>query len=240
MAVLRALFLTDPFIIVTTIFFGTVGFFVSLFDSVGNSQIAVARMWAKSILFVSGVRVTTEGLDKINPSAAYVLACNHASYMDTPVILTQIPLQFRFLAKDGLFKIPFLGTHLKTAGHMPIPREDPRAALKTLTAAAKNIQEKHISMLIFPEGGRTPDGGLQPFKEGVAYMAIKAGVPIIPIALVGTRAVIPIHSSIVRAGRVSVRIGDPIDTASLTLKDREHLTEQVRQQIASMLEQYTS
>jgi 1-acyl-sn-glycerol-3-phosphate acyltransferase len=235
MAVLRALLLTDPYIIVSTVFFATISFFVSLFDSAGNSQIAVARMWARMILLVSGVTVKSSGLEKLEPGGGYVFAANHSSYMDTPVILSTILVQFRFLAKSGLFKIPFMGSHLKRAGHIPVPREDPRAAVRTMTEAAKNIREKGISMLIFPEGGRTPDGELKPFKEGGAYIAIRAGVPIVPVAITGTRAVVPIHSGIVRSGKVVLQIGEPIETANLTLKDRERVTEQVRQQIATML-----
>ena len=239
MAVLRALFLTDPYIVASTAFFAIVSFFVSLFDTVGNAQIGVARLWARGIVFVAGVRISTEGLEKLDPHGSYVIASNHASYMDTPVILSTMPMQFRFLAKSGLFKIPLMGSHLKRAGHIPVPRQDPRAAVKTMTQAAANIREKGFSMLIFPEGGRTPDGELKPFKEGVAYIAIKAGVPIIPVALVGTRAVVPLHSGIVKSGKVIVRIGEPISTANLTLKDRERVTEEARQQIVSMLAAYT-
>ena len=239
MAFVRALLLTDPYIVVSTIFFAIISFFVSLFDTVGNAQIGIARVWARGIVFVAGVRIRTEGIDKIDPRGSYVIASNHASYMDTPVILSTIPVQFRFLAKSGLFKIPLLGSHLKRAGHIAVPRDDPRAAVKTMTEAAKNIREKSISMLIFPEGSRTPDGELHPFKEGVAYIAIKAGVPILPVALIGTRAVVPIDSGIVKPGKVVVRVGDPIATTNLTLRDRERITGEVRQQIVSMLATYT-
>lgn len=239
MALVRALFLTDPYIVVSTIFFAVISFLVSFFDSVGNAQIGVARVWARGILFVAGVRVKAEGLEKIKADGSYVIAANHASYMDTPVILSTIPVQFRFLAKSGLFKIPFMGSHLKRAGHIPVPREDPRAAVRTMIQAAANIREKGVSMLIFPEGGRTQDGELQPFKEGVAYIAIKAGVPVLPVAITGTRAVVPVHSGIVKAGRVRIMVGEPIETAGLTLKDRERVTEEARQQIAAMLAAYT-
>ena len=239
MAVVRGLLLTDPYIVVSTVFFAIVSFVVSLFDTVGNAQIGVARVWARYILAVGGVKVQAEGLDKIDPGSSYVIASNHASYIDTPVILSTIPVQFRFLAKSSLFKIPFMGSHLKRAGHIPVPRDDPRAAVRTMTQAATNIREKGISMLIFPEGGRTPDGELKEFKEGVAYIAIKAGVPIIPVALIGTRPIIPLHSGIVKPGKVMVRVGEPVETANLTLKDRERVTNEVRQQIVSMLASYT-
>lgn len=237
MSALWAYLVVDPLIAFLTIFFGSLNFIAATYDTVGRHQIALARIWARCILFVSGVRVRAEGLEKIDLSKPYVIAANHASYMDTPVILSFIKLQFRFLAKEELFKIPFLGSHLKAAGHVPVPREDPRAAIKTMSQAAENIREKAISMLIFPEGGRTRDGQLQPFKEGVAYIAIKAGVPIVPVGITGTRAVIPMGSGIVKPGRVTLRVGDPIPTEGLTLKDRQAITDRVRESVSQLLGQ---
>jgi 1-acyl-sn-glycerol-3-phosphate acyltransferase len=156
--------------------------------------------------------------------------------MDTPVVLGHIPSQFRFLAKKGLFDIPFMGTHLKQAGHIPVPLDDARAAVRTLTQAAKGIQERSTSMLIFPEGGRSDDGNLQQFKDGGAFIAIKAQVPLVPIALVGTREVLAMHSATFHPWRrVILRIGDPIPTDGLTLRNRQELTEAVRAQIVEML-----
>ncbi len=162
---------------------------------------------------------------------------NHLSYMDTPVVLAHIPVQFRFLAKRGLFQIPLLGTHLGRAGHIPVPREDPRAAVKTMQKAAETIQEKKISLLIFPEGGRSHDGQLQSFKEGGAYIAIRAGVPIIPVAILGTREVLPYGAGVVKPGAVTLRILKPIDTTKLTLKDRGRVNEELRNLISKELGQ---
>jgi 1-acyl-sn-glycerol-3-phosphate acyltransferase len=208
---------------------------VSLFDRSGDRQMVVARAWARMLLRIAGVRVEVEGLEKIDPKGSYVFASNHASYMDTPVVLGLIPVQFRFLARENLFTIPFLGTHLKSAGHIPVPLGDVRAAVKTMNEAARVIRERGISMLIFPEGGRTNDGNLQPFKEGAANIAIKAGVPIVPITLEGTRAVLPMHSVHVRPGFVRLKIGDPIPTSELTPRHREELTAQIRERIVELL-----
>lgn len=226
----------DPAIILATIVFGTFSLIVSFFDSTGVLQIRVARAWARTLLAVSGVRVHVEGLNRIDPSASYVFVSNHASYMDTPVALAHIPAQFRFLAKRGLFRIPFLGTHLSRAGHIPVPREDPRAAVKTLQAAADALQHKKISMLIFPEGGRSHDGILQRFKEGGAYIAIRAGVPVVPLVMIGTHEILPLGGGIVLPGAVTLRVLPPIDTSHMTLKDRGPLTERLRELIRTELE----
>jgi 1-acyl-sn-glycerol-3-phosphate acyltransferase len=156
--------------------------------------------------------------------------------MDTPVVLAHVSVQFRFLAKRGLFQIPFLGQHLSRAGHIPVPRGDPRAAVKTLAKAAETIQEKKISLLVFPEGGRSHDGVLRAFKDGGAYIGIRAGVPLVPIVLLGTREVLPYGSGTVRPGVVTLRILKPIVTENHVLKDRKALTDEVRELIAAELE----
>ena len=233
---LRGLLVADPAIVLATIVFGTASLIVSFFDRTGATQMRVARTWARTLLMVSGVRVRVEGLEQIDPGGSYVFISNHLSYMDTPVALAHIPVQFRFLAKRGLFQIPFLGQHLSRAGHVPVPRGDPRAAVKTMQTAAEVIQQKKISLLIFPEGGRSHDGELRPFKEGGAYIAIRAGVPVVPIVMLGTRAILPFGSGVVQPGEATLRILKPIATAQLTLRDRGALTERVRELIVRELE----
>jgi 1-acyl-sn-glycerol-3-phosphate acyltransferase len=235
MALFWSLVFVDPLIISSTIFFGLLSVVVSLFDKTGRVMMKLARIWARSLLAIAGVRVTVEGAEKLTPGQSYVFASNHLSYMDTPVILSNIHADFRFMAKDGLFKIPLLGTHLGQAGHIPVPRGDPRAAVKTMTLAAESIKTRNISILIFPEGGRSRDGVLQPFKDGAAYIAIKAGVCIVPVAICGTREVLAMHSSTFHRGAVTVRIGDPIPTTGLTLHDRKSVTENARDQVVAML-----
>jgi 1-acyl-sn-glycerol-3-phosphate acyltransferase len=225
---LRGILFADPAIVLATIFYGAISLVVSFFDATGAVQIRVARRWAKTLLSVSGARVRVEGLEHIDPMASYVFISNHQSYMDTPVALANIPVQFRFLAKRGLFQIPFLGTHLSRAGHIPVPRGDPRAAVKVMQRAAEVIQAKKISLLIFPEGGRSHDGQIRPFKEGGAYIAIRAGVPVVPLVLIGTRKLLPYGAGVVLSGDVTLHILKPIETSHLSLKDRGALSERVR------------
>jgi 1-acyl-sn-glycerol-3-phosphate acyltransferase len=233
---LRGLLIGDPAVILSTIFFGLISYIVAFFDADGHQQARVAGVWARTLLFGCGIKVIVEGLDQIDPAGSYIFTANHLSYMDTPTIMATIRVQFRFLAKSGLFQIPLLGGHLRRGGHIAVPLDDPRASIKTMQKAAEVIQNQKISLLIFPEGGRAEDGILQPFKEGAAYIAIKAGVPVVPTVLIGTQVVLPFGGGVVEPGTVKLRILKPIPTAGLTLKDRGPLTLKLRELIASELE----
>ena len=233
-SLLRSLLITEPLIIVATIVFGAISLTVSFFDPTRHRQNAIARAWARVLLAVSRVKVHVEGLEKIKEDGSYVFVSNHLSYMDTPVALANIPVQFRFLAKRGLFQIPFMGWHLTRAGHIPVPRGDARAAVKTMTLAAQVVRDQKISLLIFPEGGRSRKGEMRPFMEGAAYIAIRAGVPLVPVGLQGTREVLPYGSGNIRGGPVTLQIGDPIPTDQATLRDRVHLTELLRERISKL------
>lgn len=231
---LTALLYRDPAVIFATILYGSVSLAVSFFDSHGDKQAAVAAAWARMLLRIAGVRLKVAGLDKITPDGSYVFVANHVSYMDTPVALAAIPARFRFLANDYLFRIPFLGTHLTRAGHIPVVQGKARESVRALNEAGKIIRARKISVVVFPEGGRSPDGSLGEFHEGAAFIAIKAGVPLVPVALIGMFDVLPMGSMHIQPGPVEVRIGDPVPTERLTLKDRSALTEQLRNEIARL------
>jgi 1-acyl-sn-glycerol-3-phosphate acyltransferase len=233
LATLRAVLIIDPLIILLTIVMGALSFGASLFDKTGRRQHRIARSWARMLLKVSGVRVEAFGVEKLDPNASYVLVANHRSYMDIPAILATIPLQIRFFAKQGLFQIPFLGTHLRRAGHLPVARDDPRASVKILQAAAQRLREEAISPLLFPEGGRAP-GDMRAFKEGAAHLAIKAGVPAVPIGLVGAREILPMNSIVVLPGKIVVRVGDAIETSTLKSHDRAELNGRLREQVVDL------
>jgi 1-acyl-sn-glycerol-3-phosphate acyltransferase len=233
LAHIRALLVTDPLIILVTVVMWSTAFLASFFDGTGRLQHRLARIWARLLLRVSAVRVDTEGLEKLDPAASYVLVANHRSFMDTPIALGYLPLELRFFAKHGLFSIPFIGWHLRRAGHLKVYRTDPRASIKALADGARLIRERRVSVLLFPEGGRTA-GPMREFKEGAAYLAIKGGVPIVPVGIDGAREILPMGSGCVRSGRVILRIGDPIPTANLKLHDRAELTRKLELQVAEL------
>ncbi|HJT89892.1 MAG TPA: lysophospholipid acyltransferase family protein [Bryobacteraceae bacterium] len=234
MSLLRSLLFSTPLLLLATVVMWTCSLVVSLFDPTGDSQHYMARVWGRILLAVSFIRVRAEGLEKLDPRATYVFVANHSSYMDIPALLARIPHQFRFFAKKGLYKIPFLGWHLGRAGHLPVDRSNARASLKSMSQGARIVAERGVSVLLFPEGGRTRVG-LREFKEGAAYIAIKAGVPVVPIAIDGMRELLPMGSLHLRAGKVVLRVGDPIPTADLDLKDRVALTARLHDEIRGLL-----
>jgi 1-acyl-sn-glycerol-3-phosphate acyltransferase len=223
-----------PAVICCTIAMGLFSLAGSLLGANENTLHRIAMMWSRILLKIAFIRTEVIGLEKLDPRRNYVLVANHASYMDTPVVSANIPLQFRFFAKRALFSIPLLGTHLGRAGHFPVDRGNPRASLKSMAEGAKAIAARNVSVLLFPEGGRSPDH-LQEFKEGAAYIAIKAGVPAVPLAILGTREILRMHSTRVRPGLAKLIVGDPIDTSNMTIRDRDRLTAALHDQIAEML-----
>jgi 1-acyl-sn-glycerol-3-phosphate acyltransferase len=231
---IRAFLFTAPAIIVVTILMGSISLVTSLWDRTGFAQHRLARAWSRILLALGFVHCKVIGVEKLDPQRSYVLVANHASYMDTPAVLSAVPLQFRFFAKKELFSIPFLGWHLNRAGHLPVIREDPRASLRTMSDGARMIRERGVSLLLFPEGGRT-EKQMRPFREGAAYIAIKSGAPAVPIALVNTRAVLPMHSALVRGGTIELHVGDPIETSGMTLQDRGRLNQMLQDWVSAIV-----
>lgn len=230
---LRSILFSAPLIILLTIAMACISLFTSLRDRTGAAQHRVARIWSRMLLACGFLKIRVIGLEKINLNRPYVLVSNHASYMDTPAVLCSIPLNFRFFAKKGLFSIPFLGWHLERAGHFAVVNDDPRGQLRSLQTAARLIQDRGISMLLFPEGGRSEES-VQPFKEGAAFLAIKAGVPVVPIGLVNTRLALPMHSAVIRPCTIELHIGDPIETAGMKHSDRGSLNELLFERVKAL------
>ncbi len=235
---LRALFIVDPLIYLYTFVMGAASLTCSIFDSTGKLQHGCARIWSKLILGTSGIRVRASGVENVDAARPHVFCANHSSLMDTPVVFIHIPVQFRIMAKEVLFHLPFLGWHLRRSGHLPVDRASPKASMRSLEAAAVRVREG-ASVVFFPEGTRsrtgTHTGETGAFKHGAALLAIKAGVPLLPVAIGGTRAVLQPDSLHVRPGNVSVEFGKPISTVGLTHRDAGSLTEIARGQILEML-----
>jgi 1-acyl-sn-glycerol-3-phosphate acyltransferase len=234
LARLRALLITDPLVLLATAMMGTISLLVSFRDDNGRRQHKVAQRWGRMLLGISGIRMNVEGLDKLRPGETYVFAANHRSFMDIPAALAAIPAEFRFLANDYLWSWPFVGMHLRRAGHFPVSPANARESMKSMSAAARAIARSRVSILLFPEGGRT-HGEMKPFRDGAAYIAIKAGVPLVPVAMIGMREILPLGSGYVIGGPATMRFGDPIPTAGMDLHDREALTHQLYGAVMELL-----
>ncbi|MGB7758669.1 MAG: lysophospholipid acyltransferase family protein [Bryobacteraceae bacterium] len=234
MSFLRSLLFSTPLIALATMLMGSLSLLASLVDRTGRTQHRLAHIWGRMLLGVSFIRVRTEGLEKLDRNATYVFVANHSSYMDIPALLAYLPFQFRFFAKKGLYGIPFLGGHLKRAGHIPVDRSSPRASLKSMSEGARVVARNGTSVLLFPEGGRSPVG-LREFREGAAYIAIKAGVPVVPMALAGMRELLPMGSIHIRSGEAVLRVGHPIATAGMRLSGRAELNQRLYREVAQLL-----
>ena len=232
---LRSVLFTIPIIFLYTIVMGSLSLTGSLFERRGRFQHACARIWSRLILATSFVRVTVEGLEKIDLTKPFVFCSNHLSYMDTPVVFGFLPFQFRIVAKKSLFVIPFMGWHLQRAGHLPGDPNNPREAVRSLAKARDRILQG-TSIILFPEGGRSPDGTLQPFLSGSFRLALETRVPVVPMVIVGTRKVLPPDSLNIRSGRVRLIVNDPISTEGMSKKDKDLLAEKVREAIRGMLQ----
>jgi 1-acyl-sn-glycerol-3-phosphate acyltransferase len=230
---LRSVLWMCPLIGLSVVVMGTISLISSLFDATGRLQHRVAVRWARMVLGICGVKVAVVGAENLDPRQPYVFCSNHFSLIDTPLMFGRMPREFRILARHGLWKIPFLGWHLNRAGHLPVHRENPRVAARNIQQAADKIREGY-SVLIFPEGGRTREDRMRPLKPGAGYIAIRAGAPIVPMAIVGTRDILPPNSLELRPGRAELRVGRPLETAGLEQRDAKKLMVRVREAILEL------
>jgi 1-acyl-sn-glycerol-3-phosphate acyltransferase len=228
------IFRLPPFFLATG-FFGTLALIASVWAKTGRTQHRIAQLWARACVFVSGARLTVQGAENLGRCAVAVYAANHTSYMDTPVVFGTLPFQFRILAKKELWSMPFIGWYLNRSGQIAVDTDNPRATLSSLSAGVRALRAG-MPLFVFPEGSRTPDGELKTFLAGAAFLAIRAQVPIVPIALSGVYELLPIHASHFYPCAVSLIAGEPIDTTGMTARQVDELTDRLRTEIARLLE----
>jgi 1-acyl-sn-glycerol-3-phosphate acyltransferase len=198
-----ALFL--PLFGLATVILGLLSSIVSLFDRSGRTSHQFARIWSKFIFWGVGIRVHVTGVENIPKNRAVIFAANHQSTIDIPAMFGYLPAQFRIMAKQILFMIPFLGWHLYLSGNIPIDRKNPKKAQRGLLQAAARVR-KNISLFVFVEGTRTRDGSLRKFKRGSFTLAKKLNVPIVPVAIMGTFELMPAGSVLAKPGFVQLKI----------------------------------
>ena len=232
----RSNILLTPALAIVTVVLGTAALLISLFEKNGRVQHRIARLWARGCIEASWSKLTITGRENLARFPVAVYVSNHTSYMDTPVIFASLPFQFRILAKQELWQWPFIGWFLGRSGQMPIDTANPHATLSSLGGAVKALRSG-MPLFVFPEGGRTPNGDLRPFLSGAAYLAIRAQVPLIPMALSGVYDLLPIHTKHLYPGKLKLHVGEPIETAGMTVRQMNELTDRVRAAIEEMLAQ---
>jgi 1-acyl-sn-glycerol-3-phosphate acyltransferase len=236
LSALRSYLLLDPLIWLYTLIMGILALPGGMFDRKGRRLHWFSYAWSWLIMetIFSPVKVT--GLDKIDTSKPHVYAVNHASALDIPMLFVNLPFQFRIAFKKELLSYPIVGWQLKRSGQVCIDQQNPSHSISSIRAALKGLKEC-LPLVIFPEGGRTPDGEIKPFLQGAFFLAIKAQVDIVPIALVGTFELLPMNTYHIKCRPLEMRVGEPISTAGLTMRDLGAVSNKVK---AAMEELYYS
>ena len=200
------------------------------FGSYNKVTNKTALIWSKSIVWAAGAKIELHGLDKIDFNKSYVFAGNHQSHIDVVAVFSILPLTVRYIAKKELFRIPLFGWAMSAAGTIKVDRSNREKAIKSIETAGETIK-KGVSVILFPEGTRSPDGEIHAFKKGAFVLASKSSVPVVPISISGTRNILKKHSLRLTPGKVKIVISDPIDSSKYKLDDREKFASDVRQVI---------
>ncbi len=236
---LRSYFIFDPLIWAYTLILGTLSLICSLFDRNGRIQHNLARFWSWLIMKTILSPVKVAGMyrdgdeDKIDASKPRVYAVTHASALDIPILYVYLPFQFRIIFKSELLAYPFIGWHLKRSGQVCINQQNPAASIGSIKSALRSLRSG-MPLVIFPEGGRTQDGEIQPFLPGAFFLAIKAQADIVPIALIGTFDLLPMNTYHIKSQPLEMRVGEIISTTGLTVRDTEDVSAKVKSAIEAL------
>ena len=230
---LRSYLILDPLIWLYTLVLGLLALPCGFRDRSGRRLHWFSYAWSWLIMKTIFSPVTVTGLDKIDTSKPHVYASNHTSALDIPVIYVNLPFQFRIAFKKELLSYPVVGWQLKRSGQICIDQQNPSHSISSIRAALKGLKAG-LPLVIFPEGGRTPDGEIKPFLSGAFFLAIKAQVDIVPVALVGTYELLPMNTYHIKCRPLEMRVGEPISTTGLTLRDLEALSAKVQKALEDL------
>jgi 1-acyl-sn-glycerol-3-phosphate acyltransferase len=230
---LRSYVIFDPLIWFYTLFLGVLALPGGLFDRTGRRLHWFSYAWSWLIMQTIYSPVTVTGLDKIDTTKPHVYAANHASALDIPVLYVNLPFQFRIAFKKELLAYPVVGWQLKRSGQICLDQQNPTRSVGAIRTALKGLKAG-LPLVIFPEGGRTPDGEIKPFLPGAFFLAIKAQVDIVPVALVGTYELLPMDTYHIKCRPLEMRVGEPISTAGLTMRDLDAVSAKVQKALEDL------
>lgn len=194
-----------------------------------------AQGWSAVLLRAAGVTVTSAGLGRVDPRRSQIVVSNHQSWFDVLALFTTFPTSLRFVAKEELASVPVFGKAFLRCGHLSIDRRNRHRAIESLHRAARRLREHTLHVVMFAEGTRSPTGALQPFKKGAFVLALETRTPVLPVAVVGSRTVMPKHSYAIRSGAIEVRVGEAIEVDDLTMSDRNELRDRARRAVADLM-----
>ena len=195
-----------------------------------------ARVWSGAILRAAGVTVASTGLARVDPRRSQIVVSNHQSWFDVLALFAALPTSVRFVAKEELTAVPVFGKSFLRCGHLSIDRGNRRKAVESLKRAARRLRERTLHVVMFAEGTRSATGELGPFKKGAFVLALQSRTPVLPVAVVGSRAVMAKHSYAIRAGTIEVRVGETIEVDGLAMADRNALRDRARAAVADLMD----
>ena len=233
LSALRSYLIFDPLIWLYTMAMGTLSLLSSLADRDGRIQQWFAVTWSKMILKTIGVPLAVHGMEKIDTTRPHLYALNHLSALDIPAVYVAMPCHFRIMAKEELFRYPFMGWHMRRSGQVSIERENAIASMRSLNRAAA-ILKAGQPLVVFPEGGRSATGQVKPFLPGVFLVAIKAGVDVVPMALVGTYEVLPMETFHIMPRPIELLVGEPVSSGGYGPRDMDKLAATVQKAVEDM------
>jgi len=218
-------------IIIDTVILGIIYLVLSPIDFKGKIFDFLSRLWSVVLLFISGVRTQIIGLENIDRNHSYIIVSNHQSYYDIPVIIGYFPLSVRMLAKKELFRIPVFGWAIYLAGNISLDRGKGKKAVISLKKASEKIRKKKFSIVVYPEGTRSPDGEVKRFKKGAFRLAIESKLPVLPVSIIGSNKVMSKHSFRINKGEIKIIIGKPIITKNIMKDELGKLRDMARNEI---------
>jgi 1-acyl-sn-glycerol-3-phosphate acyltransferase len=226
-------------IVLLSIVLGTLSVLARLLDSSNNLSHRVSGLWGRWLCTLNGIQVDIEGLEHIRRGQAQIFVANHQGFFDIFALNGFLPVQIRWVAKSSLFKIPFVGWAITASGYIPVDRGSRKKSYQAFLATIETLKAGN-SIVIFPEGTRSEDGTIGPFKKGGLLLSVRSGAPLVPVTLLGTGNIIKKGSGIIKPGRIQIVISPPLSSQAVKEDKEENVLRTLRDIICKNYESHLS